>query len=44
MSSTRRLLIGFVVAFCLAAAGTASAYHTAFVSYNSLVRIRAKNP
>jgi len=33
MSGTR-ILIGFVVAFCLAAAGTASAYHTAFVANN----------
>jgi len=31
MSGRHRFLIGFVVAFCLSAAGTASAYHTAFV-------------
>jgi len=34
MSGRHRFLIGFVVAFCLAAAGTASAYHTAFVAQN----------
>jgi hypothetical protein len=31
MSATRRFLVGFVVAFCLATAGTASAYHTRFI-------------
>ena len=34
MSGTRRFLIGFVVASCLAAAGTAGAYHTRFVADN----------
>ena len=34
MSGTQRLLIGCVVAFCLAAAGTASAYHTQFIANN----------
>ena len=34
MSGTHRLLIGLVVAFCLAAAGTASAYHTQFIANN----------
>jgi hypothetical protein len=37
MSSRRRFLVGFVVAFCLATAGTASAYHTRFVESNSQV-------
>jgi len=34
MFGRHRLLIGFVVASCFAAAGTASAYHTAFVAQN----------
>lgn len=34
MSATRRFLVGFVVAFCLATAGTASAYHTRFVEWD----------
>ena len=32
MSATRRFLVGFVGAFCLATAGTASAYHTRFIA------------
>ncbi len=31
MHGTRGILVGFVVAFCLATAGTAGAYHTRFV-------------
>ena len=40
----RAFVVCFVAAFFLGAAGTAAAYHTRFVSYNSLVKIRAKNP
>ena len=34
MFGRHRFLIGFVVFFCLAAAGTASGYHTGFVAQN----------
>ena len=34
MSGTRMFLISFVTASCLAAAGTASAYHTRFIANN----------
>jgi len=34
MYGTRGSLVGFVVAFCLATAGTAGAYHTRFVADN----------
>jgi hypothetical protein len=38
MSATRRFLVGFVVALCLATAGTANAYHTRFIKWDSSVR------
>jgi len=34
VSVTRRFLIGFVAASCLAAAGTANAFHTQFIANN----------
>jgi hypothetical protein len=34
MSSARRFLVAFAVAFSLAGAGTASAYHTQWVAQN----------
>ena len=34
MRGTQRFVIGFVVAFVLATAGTASGYHTRFVAEN----------
>jgi hypothetical protein len=40
MSGTRTFLISFAIASCLAATGTASAYHTRFMEWSVLVKTR----